>query len=131
MDDNPPARIQNRWATHTRSDYGEISNSLGNAVDRTVKAAGDGWTWERMQAIGWCAGPVTVVPGHGVEALARLSAHLREDAGRIMEELRQLREVRQAIVGRLRATANDGASAATPSAPLPSDGQRGARSRPR
>ncbi len=131
MADKFPARIQNRWATYTRADYGEISNSLGNAVDRTVKAAGDGWTWGRMQSVGWRAGPVTVVPGHGVEALARLSAHLRADATRIMEELRQLREARRAIVGRLYATANAGASGQARSAPQPSVDQRGGHSRRR
>lgn len=74
MNDVPPVRVQNRWATCTRSDYGEIRNSQGDAVDRTVKAAGEGWTWERLQSVGWRLVPVTVVPGHGHEALDKLRA---------------------------------------------------------
>jgi len=82
------ARVQQRWATCLRGDYGEISNSQGDAVDRTVQAAGEGWTWERMQSVGWRLVPVTVVPGHGRDALDNLRTFVDGSAEARPQEVR-------------------------------------------
>lgn len=53
------------WATWTGASYGHFGETAPVAVGKSVQAGGAGWTWERMQSVGWRVVPVTILPGHG------------------------------------------------------------------
>ncbi len=58
-------RKMKMWATWFRADYGQFGHSANHAIELTVQAAGEGWTWPRLQSVGWIVAPVTIQPGHG------------------------------------------------------------------